>query len=59
MARNRLKRVAREAFRLRRLSLPHYDIVFRQIAKVDLKDPKISIEIEQLFQRLVDAEQGS
>jgi ribonuclease P protein component len=54
--RNRLKRVARESFRVCRDCLPAGDIVFRQIAKVaDSYDLELSQEIKELFARLAQS----
>ena len=51
--RNRLKRVVRENFRLRRLQLPAYDLVVRLAVKgVPLHDVELAIEINALFDRL-------
>lgn len=51
--RNRLKRVVRENFRLRRLQLPAYDLVVRLAVKgVPLHDAELATEINALFDRL-------
>ena len=51
--RNRLKRVVRENFRLRRLQLPSYDLVVRLAVKgVPLHDAELATEINALFDRL-------
>ena len=51
--RNRLKRVVRENFRLRRLELPAYDLVVRLAVKgVPLHDTELATDINALLDRL-------
>lgn len=58
--RNRVKRLAREAFRHRRDQLPCYDLVLRlarRIAKGDAGGD-MRMEIDRLFSRLKQSESG-
>lgn len=53
VARNRVRRIVRESFRLQRANLPHYDIVVR--VSVRINKPLRHVlrgEIDELFARL-------
>lgn len=51
--RNRVKRVARERFRLIRDQLPRLDIVIRLMTKLSKPDPRLlAVELSGLFARL-------